>query len=324
MSLKTPKPAATLSLDLDNLWIYQRDQGLAEWESYPSFLDLAVPRIVALFEELGLDITIFLIGRDVTVPEHQGVFEILARTNHELANHSFSHPIDFHRSNRETVEAEIDATEKAIESITGKKTVGFRGPSFRLSPIIIETLIERGYQYDASLFPSFIGPLVRRYYLSNSTLSAEQKENARDLFGNFSDGLKPMKPFHWKSENRSLAEIPVTNFPGFRLPIHATYLNFLADVSTSAAELYFTSAMRLCRLTKTPPSFLLHTTDFLGADDPNAPTFLPGFRRSSDRKILLLKNLLEPYKKHFDVVPLRDYVAEIKTTTPEHPVDNCS
>ena len=30
---------ASLSLDLDNLWCYQRSFGIADWQGYPSFLE---------------------------------------------------------------------------------------------------------------------------------------------------------------------------------------------------------------------------------------------------------------------------------------------
>jgi hypothetical protein len=33
------KPAASISLDLDNLWSYLKTQGAPGWESFPSYLD---------------------------------------------------------------------------------------------------------------------------------------------------------------------------------------------------------------------------------------------------------------------------------------------
>ena len=41
------KPAASISLDLDNLWSYLKTQGAPGWESYPSYLDQVVPRETA-------------------------------------------------------------------------------------------------------------------------------------------------------------------------------------------------------------------------------------------------------------------------------------
>jgi hypothetical protein len=39
-------PAASISLDLDNLWSYLKTQGVSGWESFPSYLDVVVPRIL--------------------------------------------------------------------------------------------------------------------------------------------------------------------------------------------------------------------------------------------------------------------------------------
>ncbi len=38
------KPLCSLSLDLDNQWSYMKTHGDAGWESFPSYLDLVVPR----------------------------------------------------------------------------------------------------------------------------------------------------------------------------------------------------------------------------------------------------------------------------------------
>ena len=35
---------ASLSLDLDNQWSYMKTHGDAGWQSFPSYLDTAVPR----------------------------------------------------------------------------------------------------------------------------------------------------------------------------------------------------------------------------------------------------------------------------------------
>ncbi len=42
------KPVASLSLDLDNQWSYMKTHGDAGWESFPSYLDIVVPRVLEL------------------------------------------------------------------------------------------------------------------------------------------------------------------------------------------------------------------------------------------------------------------------------------
>ena len=47
------KPLASLSLDLDNKWSYLKTHGDPGWESFPSYLDVVVPRVLDLLDELG-------------------------------------------------------------------------------------------------------------------------------------------------------------------------------------------------------------------------------------------------------------------------------
>jgi peptidoglycan/xylan/chitin deacetylase (PgdA/CDA1 family) len=61
------------------------------------------------------------------------------------------------------LEDEFQKTEDAIEAVTGKRTVGFRGPGFSLSDQVLKTMIRRGYEYDCSTFPTYLGPIARAY-----------------------------------------------------------------------------------------------------------------------------------------------------------------
>ena len=53
------KPAASISLDLDNLWSYLKTQGVSGWESFPSYLDVVVPRILETLDRCNQRITFF-------------------------------------------------------------------------------------------------------------------------------------------------------------------------------------------------------------------------------------------------------------------------
>ena len=55
------KPVASLSLDLDNKWSYMKTHGDPGWESFPSYLDVVVPRVLEFLEERELIITFFIV-----------------------------------------------------------------------------------------------------------------------------------------------------------------------------------------------------------------------------------------------------------------------
>ncbi len=108
----------------------------------------------------------------------------------------------------------------------------------------LEVLSERGYLFDASTFPTFLGPLARAYYFHTAKLTPEEKEQRRILFGGFKDGLRPVKPYLWDLHDGELLEIPVTTLPVLKVPFHFSYLLYLATFSAALAMLYFRASPR--------------------------------------------------------------------------------
>jgi peptidoglycan-N-acetylglucosamine deacetylase len=94
-------------------------------------------------------------------------------------------------------------------------------------------------------------------------------------------------------------EIPVSTMPGLRLPVHWTYINFLAEISPGLALSWIDLHIALCRGRRLAPVLLLHATDVIGADDPCCPAFMPGMRLTSADKAALLRKGLARYCRHF-------------------------
>src|SRR4030042_1856668 len=169
------RPAASLSLDLDNYWAYLKTHGNPAWETYPSYLATVVPRALAFLRERGLRVTVFVVGRDALRPEHRGVLSSISSAGHEIGNHSHTHEPWLHRYPPDQVDQELRAAHEAIEEAPGGRPRGFRGPGFSISEGVLETLIDLGYRYDASTLPTFIGPIARAYYFRASKLDAEER-----------------------------------------------------------------------------------------------------------------------------------------------------
>lgn len=303
------KPAASLSIDLDNLWAYMRTAGLPGWQDYPSYFEAAVPRIRDCLDRSGVRLTVFVVGRDAARSENRAQLAGLASDGHEIASHSFEHESWLSRRSREVIAADIARAEAAIERATGQRPVGFRGPSFGLSSHLLDVLMERGYLYDASTFPTLIGPLARAYYNLRSGGSAEDRRARNLLFGSLADGLRPLAPYAWQSGTRRLVEIPVTTFPGLRTPIHLTYLIFLAGFSPALARTYLRTALRACRAAGIAPSLLLHPLEFLGVEDAPALRFFPGLNVPLDVKLGVVEHALRMLAEQFRVLTLSDHAA---------------
>lgn len=301
------KPIASLSLDLDNLWTYLKTNGDPSWQTFPGYLETVVPRILDVLSRHDLKITFFIVGQDAALPQNAKVLRSIADAGHEIANHSFHHEPWIASKDPQAIDAELAAAEDAIFSVTGAKTTGFRGPSFALSADLIEVLSARGYLYDASTFPTFLGPLARAYYFAKSSVDRDGREQRKAMFGSLADGLRPIKPFAWKTASGQLPEIPVSTIPAARAPFHLTYVMFLATRSPALANAYFTNALRACRVAGVSPSILLHPTEFIGAEDTSAMSFFPGMGLARDVKLGVVDAALRSLKERFDVVTMGEH-----------------
>jgi len=301
------KPIASLSLDLDNEWSYLKTHGDPGWESMPSYLDCVVPRVLEILERRGLRITFFIVGQDAALAKNKHALGQLVPAGHEIGNHSFRHEPWLHLYSEEELERELSQAELHIEAATGRRPDAFRGPGFSLSETTLRVLLRRGYRYDASTLPTFLGPLARAYYFMTAKLEPEERAKRAKLFGSVRDGLRPIRPYRWRLAEGTILEIPVTTLPFFRVPIHLSYVLYLSLFSPWLARAYFEAALRTCRLAGVEPSILLHPLDFLGAEDVPSLGFFPAMRLSAAQKLERVERCLERMQALFDVRSLGEH-----------------
>jgi len=302
---------ASVSLDLDNLWAYLKTHGDPDWERRPSFLPSALPRLLEIFGEHGLTTTVFVVGADAEREDGAAAVAAITAAGHEVANHSYLHEPWLHRYSRAELEAEIARAEEAIVSAGAPRPVGFRGPGFSVTRDLLEVLAERGYRYDASTWPTWIGPLARAYHNRTAAPGADRGQQA--LFGGFGRVRGPNTAYRWRvGQSAGLVELPVTTMPLLRVPIHGSYLLQLYSVSPRLARGYFARALRLCRARGVSPSLLLHPTDVLGGAEAPGMEFFPGMAIPPARKVALLGWVLNALRRHFDVVGTGEHAARME------------
>jgi peptidoglycan-N-acetylglucosamine deacetylase len=308
--MSSPQAIASLSLDLDNQWSYLKVHGDSGWEDCPSYLDLLVPRVLEFLSLRNLKITFFVVGQDAALEKNHAALRAIAKEKHEIGNHSFSHEPWLHLFPIERIEREIQSTEDQILAITGERPIGFRGPGFSFSEATFQVLEQRGYLYDATTFPTFLGPLARSYYFLHSDLTRRNHKERDFLFGSFWQGFRPLKPYRWHG-NRGLLEIPVTTMPIIRTPIHLSYIMYLSLYSSFIALKYFRTALLLCRWAGISPSLLLHPLDFLGQDDNVGLSFFPAMNLCRSRKLSLVGKVLDMLSDEFKLVTVREHAMRI-------------
>lgn len=298
---------ASVSLDLDNLWAYLKTHGDPAWRDHPSFLPVVVPRALDLFGDLQA--TVFVIGADAARDDGADAVGAFVAAGHEIGNHSWGHEPWLHRYARGELDRELARTEDALVAAGAPRPRGFRGPGFSVTRTLLELLVERGYRYDTSTLPTWIGPLARAAH--NRGLP---REDRAELFGPARDALLPLAA-HRRPDG--LVEIPVTTMPMVRLPIHGSYLARLHQVSPRLARLWFAAALRLCVVRGVEPTLLLHPTDLL--DDTEAPgmSFFPAMAVPGADKRALMRWAIDALAQDHEVVGTGEHAARLLPARPE-------
>jgi peptidoglycan/xylan/chitin deacetylase (PgdA/CDA1 family) len=310
--MSSTRPLLSLGIDLDNLWAYMKIHGDPGWESHPTYLDLLAKIMLEVMRRHGLRVTLFVVGQDAALQKNAAALAALAAAGHEIGNHSFGHEPWLHRYSRSDIEDDLARAADAIERATGRRPIGFRGPGYSLSPDTLRVLVARGYLYDCSTLPTWLGPLARAYYFWKCRgMAVEERDKRRKLFGSFRDGFQPIRPYAWSVDDSRLVEIPVTTMPLARVPFHMSYLLYLMRFSRAAALAHLRTALALCRAGGVTPSFLLHPLDFLGCDRVRELAFFPGMDLPTAAKVEFVERALEIITASFQVVTLEEHARAV-------------
>lgn len=291
----------SLSLDLDNKWSYMKTVGDSRWSEHPSYLSWVVPRILEFLDRRSQRITFFIVGKDAATAENSNAMRAIGDAGHEIGNHSFRHEPWLHLYSEEELDSELARAEQAIRDATGISPRGFRGPGFSLSDTTLRVLIQRGYAYDATVFPNILNPLARAYFFAKSSLSAEEKEQRKALFGTWRDAMRPVRQFQWVFGSQTLMELPVTTMPFVKTPLHMSYILYASQFSKTLALTYFRWGLLMCDLARVPPSILLHPLDFIGADEAKELAFFPGMTMHLEDKIDIIERVLNLLDEHYNM-----------------------
>ena len=309
MAIDSAQDPAAITVDLDNLWSYLRSAGKSDWNDYASFFALALPRLLDFLDQNELPATLFIVGRDARDDPNSKLLG--GRDSISIQSHSFEHSERFDQFSLDELHQDIEQTEAAIGELSGSKPVGFRSPSFMVSSDLMNCLVERSYQYDSSTFRTVTGPLARWYSARISDRQNSRPKPSATAHGRVGEAFGDLRPHRLAEPHSDLIEIPVTTHPILRMPIHGTYLNFLGDRSTRLAKRYVRSGLNACRKRGVPLVYLLHLTDFIGADDEIAPKFLPGMRRTHQQKTALLQNVISAAISEFEFKKIDEIAAGV-------------
>ena len=200
----------------------------------------------------------------------------IAASGHEIASHGYGHEL-IYKQTPEEFYADIKRSKEVLESITAKPVLGYRAPSFSITPTsawAIDLLKDVGFTYDSSIFPT---SFHNRY------------------------GFNGISSFPFRFTN-GLVEIPLSTyrFLGTNFPVGGGGYFRLFPFS------YFRHFFRSLNGQERPIIFYLHPWEL----DPGQPRVKVRLNYRFRHYINLNKTekRLEKLLKEFEFGPLRDLV----------------
>lgn len=145
-----------LSFDIED-WFHILDisnlSSSENWSSLPQIVESYTYSILETLDHFGVKATFFIVGW--IADQYPHMVQQIADLGHEIGSHSY-----WHRTvctlNRDEFAEDIHASVQTLESISGRKVLGFRAPGFTLTqdcPWAFDVLLDEGITYDASLVP---------------------------------------------------------------------------------------------------------------------------------------------------------------------------
>lgn len=261
-----PAPAF-VHIDVDDLRAIAECYGYTVPEEFVHHItQQALPRFQQLFAERNISATFFLVGRDLESPQYCEQIRALLAADHRIANHSYTHALNFRDLTTEQLTEEIRRTHRLCESRLGVTPSGFRAPGYAWTPRLTDCLHALGYRYDASPMPSPYGGIFRAL---DKRMQKPGTVLAKTQYPLLGDTWRTLYPAPWRST--SLTVIPSATSPMLRLP-------FQAGVCMRLGPAYFRTLLAPYRLYRALPLvFLFHAADL--ADFSQVPVDL--FRQSS-------------------------------------------
>ena len=144
-----PRHIACLTFDADAMsGLIARGLTTPTPVSRGEFSKVAVPRILKLLAKYDVKATFFIPG--VVIETYPDFLTTIHEAGHEIGNHSYTHVPPANLS-ADKEEKDLLRASELIEGVTGKKPVGYRSPSFDLSPVTAELLIKHKFLYESSM-----------------------------------------------------------------------------------------------------------------------------------------------------------------------------
>jgi polysaccharide deacetylase family protein (PEP-CTERM system associated) len=145
------------SIDVED-WFHILDlpatPAVETWGDYPSCVEKNFHQLLDLFDKKNTLVTCFFLGW--IAEKYPQLVKTAVERGHEIAAHGYSHKLVYQMTEKEFFEDAMKS-KNILENIIGRPVLGFRSAGFSTtdrSPWMLDRLIEAGFKYDSSVFPS--------------------------------------------------------------------------------------------------------------------------------------------------------------------------
>jgi polysaccharide deacetylase family protein (PEP-CTERM system associated) len=154
--MSMPQVVNAMTVDVEDYFHVSVFDGLVPrhaWEDLESRVCANTDRLLEIFNESNTRATFFVLGW--VAERFPDLVPRIAAEGHEIASHGYGHRLVYDLSRREFRE-DIRRSKDVLESAIGKPVLGYRAPSYSVTPKslwALDILIDEGFSYDASIFP---------------------------------------------------------------------------------------------------------------------------------------------------------------------------
>ncbi len=148
----------SLSVDVEEYFHASNIEAVAparSWYRLPSRVEAFTHRALDLFDRCKIRSTFFVLGS--VARRHPNLIKEIRNRGHELGSHGYSHRLAFAQTPAQ-FSREVIRSKRVLEDISGHSVLGFRAPNFSIrndNTWAYDALIEAGYKYDSSLYPTW-------------------------------------------------------------------------------------------------------------------------------------------------------------------------
>ncbi|MFH2105092.1 MAG: polysaccharide deacetylase family protein [Parcubacteria group bacterium] len=151
-----------LSIDVEEPWHvnFNGRSVFSYFADRKTSIPQTIDQVLLLLEGKGLKATFFIVGE--VAEKYPEMVKAIASYGHEIASHSYQHGLIYLMDRRE-FRADVRRSKEVLESISGRKVIGFRPPSWsfprekdpRRLQVLYQILKEEDYHYSSGIYSGF-------------------------------------------------------------------------------------------------------------------------------------------------------------------------